>query len=308
VRVTAGGVRRQLAQGEPLPGRAQHGHAAAASRSGSDAQQARHTPPPPRSTRGAAQTPQRDGARSSRRGAKNAGRPLLGVAVSATGTALDSRRRDAGLRIRSMHLFGRARPDVSSPAMTRRITSAGALAALLVLLVLRCPSASAQTTRLQEFSFAVGAGGSAVNDTGRPDGVKTFSTGGFHAFFELSLDPAVLLQLRYESFQVPGSTAEAPRKNVDAGNVTVAYVFREAWWEAGLFAGVGLYGLVPRSPEAGQAPVDVRENVLGWNGGTVVVFQLARRWDLRVEAAGYLLNTDASTKLVRLGGSLAYRF
>lgn len=189
--------------------------------------------------------------------------------------------------------------------MTRRITRVCALAALLVFL---CSSASAQTTRLQEFPFAVGAGGSAFNDTHRPDGVKTFSTGGFHAFFELGLDPAVVLQVRYESFQLPGSTADAPRKNVDAGNVTVAYVFREAWWEAGLFAGVGLYGLAPRSPEAGQAPVDVRENVIGWNGGTLVVFQLARRWDLRVEAAGYLLRTDASLKLVRVGGSVAYRF
>lgn len=192
--------------------------------------------------------------------------------------------------------------------MTRRITRATVLAALLVFL---CCSASAQTTRLQEFPFAVGAGGSAVNDTGRPADVKAFSTGGFHAFLELTLEPgepSVLLQARYESFQVPGSTVGAPRKNVDAGNVTVAYVFREGWWDAGLFGGVGIYGLAPRSPEAGQAPVDVRETVVGWNGGALLVFQLARRWDLRVEAAGYLLQTDASTKLVRVGGSVAYHF
>jgi hypothetical protein len=189
--------------------------------------------------------------------------------------------------------------------MPRRITRAFVLAALLVLL---CSSVSAQTTRLQEFPFAVGAGGSAMNDTGRPADVKPFSTGGFHAFFELTLDPGVLLQVRYESFQVPGSTVDAPRKNVDAGNVTVAYVFREEWWEAGLFGGVGIYGLAPRSPEAGQAPVDVRETAVGWNGGALLVFQLARRWDLRVEAAGYLLRTAASTKLARVGGSVAYHF
>jgi Outer membrane protein beta-barrel domain len=190
--------------------------------------------------------------------------------------------------------------------MTRRITRATALAAPLVFLL--CSPASAQTTRLQEFPFGVGAGGSAFSDTMRPAGVKTFSTGGFHAFFELALDPGVLLQARYERFQIPGSTVDAPRKDVDAGNVTVGYVFREEWWEAGLFAGVGLYGLAPRSPEAGQTPVDVRETVFGWNGGTLLVFQLARRWDLRVEAAGYLLQTVAQTKLVRLGGSVAYHF
>jgi hypothetical protein len=198
--------------------------------------------------------------------------------------------------------------------MRRRITHASALAALLVFL---CSSASAQTTKPQEFPFAVGAGGFSVNDTGRS--TETFSTGGFHAFFEVALDPGVLLQARYERFQLPGSASSspfqpaalAPRIQVDAGNVTVGYVFREAWWEAGLFAGIGLYGLRPRPPEAGQTAVDVRETVFGWNGGTLLVFQLARRWDLRVEAAGYLLRanrSDDSLKLLQLGGSVAYHF
>lgn len=197
--------------------------------------------------------------------------------------------------------------------MTRRITRATALAAFLVSL---CGAASAQTARVQEFPFAVGAGGSFVNDTERSAGVKTFSTGGFHAFLEFSLDPGIFLQVRYESFLLPGKASEtpfqpaaaAPRVKVDAGNVTVGYVFREGWWEAGLFAGGGIYGLVPRSPEAGQTPVDVRETVIGWNGGMLLVFQLARRWDLRVEAAGYLLQTNAQAKLVRIGGSVAYHF
>lgn len=190
--------------------------------------------------------------------------------------------------------------------MDLRITRACTLAALLVSFL--CLPAPAQTTQLQEFPFAVGAGGSAFNDTTRADGVKSFATGGFHAFLEVELDPGVLLQARYERFQLPGSAVDAPRKDVDAGNFTVGYVFREQWWEAGLFAGVGLYGLVPRSPEAGQASVDVRETVFGWNGGTLLVFQLARHWDLRLEAAGYLLRADRSLKLIRLGGSVAYRF
>jgi hypothetical protein len=197
--------------------------------------------------------------------------------------------------------------------MTRRITGAFALAALLVFL---CCSASAQTTRLQEFPFAVGVGGSAVNDTGRPADVKAFSTGGFHAFFELTLDPGVLLQVRYENFQLPGSASgtpflpavSAPRINVNGGNISVGYVLRETWWEAGLFGGVGVYGLSPRAPEAGQVPTDVSETVIGWNGGALLVFQLARRWDLRVEAAGYLLRTDANHKPITLGGSVAYHF
>ncbi len=92
--------------------------------------------------------------------------------------------------------FGRARPDVSSPSMTRRFARAGALAALFVLLR---SAASAQTTQPQEFPFAVGAGGFFVNDTGRTS--ETFSTGGFHAFFELDLDPGV---------RPPGALRELP--------------------------------------------------------------------------------------------------
>jgi hypothetical protein len=211
------------------------------------------------------------------------------------------------------HVFRLARPDVSSPAMTRRITRAFALAALFAAL---SSPVAAQTTRLAEFPFAVGAGGSSVNDTGRSADVKAFSTGGFHAFAEVVLEAGVLLQVRYENFLLPGTASSTPfqpavsgpRVKVDAGNVTVAYVFREEWWEAGLFGGVGIYGLAPRSPEAGQTPVDVRETVVGWNGGVLLVFQLARRWDLRVEGAGYLLRSDLSTKLVRVGGSLAYHF
>lgn len=196
--------------------------------------------------------------------------------------------------------------------MARRFATIGAFA----LLFLVCSAARAQTTKLQEFPFAAGAGGSFMNDTGHAADVKSFSTGGFHAFLELNLDPGILLQGRYERFQLPGSASSAPfqpavagpRIDVDAGNVTVAYVFRETWWEAGLFAGVGVYGLAPQAPEAGQTPVDVRETVIGWNGGTLLVFQVARRWDLRLEAAGYLLQTNVQKKLVRLGGSVAYHF
>ena len=145
-----------------------------------------------------------------------------------------------------------------------------------------------------------------MNDTGRS--TETFTTGGFHAFFEVALDPGVLLQVRYESFQLPGTTSSpplqpavsGPRIDVDAGLVTVAYVFRETWWEAGLFAGVGLYGLRPRPPEAGQTAVDVRENVFGWNFGSLMAFQLTRRWDLRIEAAGYLLRANRSDDSLKL--------
>jgi hypothetical protein len=180
-------------------------------------------------------------------------------------------------------------------------------------------SASAQTTRPSEFPFAVGAGGSFISDGGRPANVKAFSTGGYHVFGEIVLDPGVLLQVRYESFLVPGqappstplqppSGAGSPRVRVSAGNISAGYLFRETWWQAGLFGGVGVYNLSPHTPEAGQVPADVSETVFGWHGGVLTVFQVQKRVDLRLEAAAYLLRSDSTHKPVRVGASVAYHF
>jgi|PersoiStandDraft_1058852.scaffolds.fasta_scaffold04671_5 hypothetical protein len=199
--------------------------------------------------------------------------------------------------------------------MTRRITRAFALAALLVFL---CSSASAQTTRLQEFPFAVGVGGSAVNDTGRPADVKAFSTGGWHAFGEVVLEPGVILQFRYMNFSLPGTpvfppfgvgaATSAPDVRVNAGLASMGYLFREPWWDAGLFGGVGVYGLNPKTRSGDQTSTDVKETVIGWHAGLVTAFHVAAHWDLRVEAAAYLLGKDANHKLITLGGSVAYHF
>ncbi|MCM3876286.1 MAG: hypothetical protein NEA02_07690 [Thermoanaerobaculia bacterium] len=178
-------------------------------------------------------------------------------------------------------------------------------------------SAAAQTNRQAEFPFAAGAGGFAVTDTGRPADVKAFSTGGFRVYADVQLEPGVILQARYDNFLLPGSevtvpafqpASGSPRVKVNGGSLSVGYMFREAWWQAGLIAGVGVYGLKPRDPEAGQVPADISETVIGWHAGLLTIFQLGRRWDFRIDATGYLLRTDASHKPVLVGASLAYHF
>ncbi|MEO8586560.1 MAG: hypothetical protein ABI584_10405 [Acidobacteriota bacterium] len=202
---------------------------------------------------------------------------------------------------------------------TRRFPRALAFTALLAALLGGLPlPAAAQTNRTTEFPFAFGAGGFAVTDTGRAADVKAFSTGGFRAFFDVELDAGVILEARYENFQLPGSAVTAPpfetpagdspKVKVNGGALSVGYVFRETWWQAGLTAGVGVYGLSPRDPGPGQVPADVSETVIGWNAGLLTIFKVSARWDFRVEATGYLLRTDASHKPILLGASLAYRF
>jgi len=198
--------------------------------------------------------------------------------------------------------------------MTRRIARGAAVAAL----VLVAGSASAQATRFENFPFAVGAGGEFVTDNGRASDVKAFSDRGWHAFGEVALDSGVVLQLRYMHFSLPGTpvapafgvgtATSAPDVRVSAGLASVGYLFREPWWDAGLFGGVGVYRLTPGTPSSDQTSTDVKETVVGWHAGIETAFHVAAHWDLRIEAAAYLLRTDADHKPITLGGSLAYHF
>ncbi len=192
------------------------------------------------------------------------------------------------------------------------------LAACLSL-VLFASAARAQTVgppRTQQFPFAVGAGGEWVTDNGRVGDVKAFSNGGFHAFGEVVLEPGVVLQLRYMSFSLPGTPVtppfgaptSAPDVRVNAGIVSVGYLFREAWWDAGVVGGVGVYGLDPKPPTGDQTSLDVKETIIGWHGGLVTAFHVATRWDVRLEFNAFLLRTDANHKPMTLGGSVAYHF
>ncbi len=192
------------------------------------------------------------------------------------------------------------------------------LSAAGLVLLAAASSARAQIgpPRSMNYPFAVGAGGEWVTDTGQASDVTSFSSGGYHFFAEVVLEQGVFLQFRYMNFSLPGTPVvppfaaptSAPDVRVNAGLASVGYLFREPWWDAGFFGGVGVYALDPRPPTGDQTSTDVRETVLGWHAGLVTSFHVAQRWDVRLEATGYLLRTDANHKPITLGGSVAYHF
>jgi hypothetical protein len=187
-----------------------------------------------------------------------------------------------------------------------------------LLLLAAAASARAQVgpPRTQQFPFAAGAGGEWVTDNGRVSEVKAFSNAGWHAFAEVVLEPGVFFQVRYMNFALPGtpvvpafgSPTSAPDVRVNAGLTSVGYLFREQWWDAGFFAGVGVYALDPKALSGDQTSTDAKETVIGWHGGLVTAFHVAARWDLRLEAAAYALRTDANHKPITLGASVSYHF
>lgn len=163
------------------------------------------------------------------------------------------------------------------------------------------PAVSAQT-------FALGAGGGILNDTGSAENLKNFSTGAGYGFVEMTLDPGVLLQARYTRMQLPPSAENGPDIDVDAATLTIAYLFKEDWWQAGFVAGGGGYFLRPKSPGEGQVETDPAESVFGLNGGLLTVFTVNRNLTIRLEAVGHLIRDVSNRKPVIVSAAVAWKF
>lgn len=193
---------------------------------------------------------------------------------------------------------GPLRPNELPPASR----SLGSLTIVLLLAaMLAAGSAQAQ-------AFAVGAGGSVVNDTGSAAYLHSFGTWGGHLFAEVGLDSDTFLQLRVTRFGVPGTASGAPNIRVDAGLLSVSYLFKEDWLQAGFFGGIGVYHFAPKNPDAGQTATDPTEDVFGLHGGILTIFSLAKSWDLRLEASGHLPRTHATHTPILISTGIAYRF
>jgi hypothetical protein len=180
-----------------------------------------------------------------------------------------------------------------------------ARAALLFLLaaasVLVAPGSSAQT-------FAVGAGGGILNDTGSAANLDNFSTGAWYGFAEMTLEPGVLMQARYTRMKLPPSAENGPDIDVDAATLSIAYLFKEDWWQAGFVMGGGGYFLNPKNPGAGQVVTDPDESVFGLNGGLLTVFTVNRQINIRLEAVGHLMRDASSRKPVIVSAAVGWRF
>ena len=180
-----------------------------------------------------------------------------------------------------------------------------ARAALLFLLaaasVFVGPAASAQT-------FALGAGGGILNDTGSAANLDNFSTGAWYGFVEMTLDPGILMQARYTRMKLPPSAENGPDIDVDAATLSIAYLFKEDWWQAGFVMGGGGYFLRPKDPGASQVVTDPSESVFGLNGGLLTVFSVNRQINIRLEAVGHLLRDASSRKPVIVSAAVAWKF
>lgn len=189
---------------------------------------------------------------------------------------------------------------MSTPRVPR-LARASILALVSSALLLAAPVLSAQT-------FALGAGGGILNDSGSAEDLESFSTGAGFGFVEVILEPGIRMQARYTRMQLPPSAAGGPDIDVDAATISVSYLFREEWWQGGFVAGGGGYFLKPKSPGEGQTATDPRQNVFGWHGGLLSVFSVSPKVDVRLEAIGHLVRDAARRKPIVVAAAVCWKF
>jgi hypothetical protein len=196
--------------------------------------------------------------------------------------------------------------QMASFGTTLRSLLSGTPSAAAVALLLAAAPLAAQ-------SFAVGGGASIVSDQGTLVDVKSFDRWGVNVFGEVSLERAyarhnAVFQLRWSRFSLPGGAPDAPTVRADAGLLAVAYRWREEWWEAGLFAGGGVYHFAPNDPGPGQVMADPNETVVGLWGGLETMFHVSQKIDFRLELSGHLPRAQASHRPIFLTALLGYHF
>jgi hypothetical protein len=190
---------------------------------------------------------------------------------------------------------------MTSPAVRFVRQVALRLAPLSLLAVLLAPPARSQT-------FAVGAAGSLLNDTGTAAHLRGFDFAAGHLFVEMSLEPGVLFQVRGSVFTLPGGIPRAPHVPTDSVTLSVAYLFGEEWWQAGFIGGVGGYRLAPEKPGPGDEFYDDRETAVGFHGGVLGIFAVNRRWDVRLEGTIHTIRTDVKHTPIFITAGVAYHF
>ncbi len=147
-----------------------------------------------------------------------------------------------------------------------------------------------------------------LNDLGSSSDLSGFSTFGGFVFVEMQLEENVGFQIRAALFDLPGTQPNTPKLTTTAETATISYGFREEWWTAGVFGGLGVYHLSPKDLKPGQVAVDSKETVWGATAGAFTNFTLARRWDARLEVQWTYIKSVTAHKPAGFTAGFAYKF
>ncbi len=137
--------------------------------------------------------------------------------------------------------------------------------------------------------WGLGATYGSVNDVSHSFTFDGFNPSEYTIFLDYRMEKQTLLRMTYGSMwtqqsqagqteTTPDGTVTVPgfKERINYGTVDAVYHFWEDFYTAGLFAGIGVYGINPQPvPPEYAAYQDLDETVFGWNAGADGEFRVA---------------------------------
>jgi hypothetical protein len=170
----------------------------------------------------------------------------------------------------------------------------------------------------------IGATVGAVNDIGGKFHIDGFNTRDLNAWVDYETQEKVLVRATFGSLRLKGvnagQTVSPPSgdppvtlpslmNSVDYATLGVSYLFAEAGYTSGIFAGFGGYRIRPDAVADNIANYrDQRETALGWHAGVDGSVQLVSRLSLMIRVTYHNIRNEAGRSLLTANAGLWYRF
>ncbi len=172
--------------------------------------------------------------------------------------------------------------------------------------------------------LGIGATIGVVNDVGGKFHIDEFKSKDVNFWADYEAQEKVLVRATLGSLRLNGANAGKTvtpvaggtpvtlpelKNNVDYATLGVSYLFAEAGYTSGIFAGFGAYRIRPDAVSSDIANYrDQRDTALGWHAGVDGSVQLVSRLSLMIRLTYHNIRNDAGRSVLAANAGLWYRF
>jgi hypothetical protein len=170
----------------------------------------------------------------------------------------------------------------------------------------------------------IGATIGAVNDVGGKFHIDEFKPKDLNVWVDYETQEKVLVRATLGTLRLKGVNAGQTvslspggppvtlpdlKSDVDYATLGVSYLFSEAGYTSGIFAGFGGYKFKPDAVAADIANYrDQRETAFGWHAGIEGGVQLVSRLSLMLRLTYHNIRSEAGRSILTANAGLGYRF
>jgi hypothetical protein len=172
--------------------------------------------------------------------------------------------------------------------------------------------------------LGIGATIGAVNDVGGKFHIDEFKPKDLNVWVDYETQEKVLVRAMLGTLRLKGANAGKTvtlvaggpavtlpdlKSDVDYATLGVSYLFSEAGYTSGIFAGFGGYKFKPDAVATDIANYrDQRETALGWHVGLEGGVQLVSRLSLTLRLTYHNIRNEAGRSILTANAGLGYRF